>query len=325
VVLPEQGDQAILAVLAGTQLIISREYHDVSGQDHPAVLRWDRSDPSDRSSTRVIDWMATNVVGDERNRIEILGIPIENVSPAEAAGRFRAWLGGPDGRLHQVSTVNPEFIVAARRDPEFRSALLGSYLSTADGVGVVLAARILGRPLRGRLTGVELVETIAGLADPRPRLFLLGAAEGVAEEAAARLVARYPGCQVTGCYSGSPAPEEVDEILTRIRAAGADTLLVAFGAPAQEKWIARYCRQLAGCGIVLAIGVGGTFDYLAGRVPRAPRLIRRAGFEWLYRLVRQPWRWRRQLALPWFVLLVLRERLFRKGQISDRTHGNLEH
>jgi N-acetylglucosaminyldiphosphoundecaprenol N-acetyl-beta-D-mannosaminyltransferase len=266
-----------------------------------------------------------NVADAVSRRTEILGIPVDDVSLEEALEIFRTWLQEPDGRLHQVSTVNPEFIVAARRDREFRETLLASSLSTADGIGVVLAARMLKRPLHGRITGVELVESIAALVDPRPRLFLLGAAEGVAKEAATRLVARYPGCQVTGCYSGSPAPEEIDEVLTRIRAAGADTLLVAFGAPAQDKWIARYCRQLAECGIVLAIGVGGTFDYLAGRVPRAPRLIRRAGFEWLYRLARQPWRWRRQLALPWFVLLVLRERLFRKGQISDRTHGNLEH
>ena len=118
--------------------------------------------------------------------------------------------------------------------------------------------------------------------------------------------ARYPGLLVGGAYPGSPAENERDEIAARITAAGTDLLFVAFGAPAQDLWIARNRERLPT--VRLALGVGGVFDYLTGRVPLAPPLMRRLGLEWLYRLYRQPWRWRRMLALPQFVLAVLGER-----------------
>jgi N-acetylglucosaminyldiphosphoundecaprenol N-acetyl-beta-D-mannosaminyltransferase len=211
-------------------------------------------------------------------------------------------------------TVNPEFIIAARRDPGFRAALDGAALATADGVGVVLAARLLGRPLSSRVTGVDLVEALATVRQPRPRLFLLGAAPGIAERAADRLHERFPGIEIAGCWAGTPRPEDTAGTLARLGASGANLLLVAYGAPAQDTWIAAHRSELADCGILVAIGIGGALDFLAGAVPRAPRLVRRAGFEWLYRLIRQPWRWRRQLALPLFALLVLRQRLGGAGR-----------
>lgn len=224
--------------------------------------------------------------------------------------------------IHQIATVNPEFIMMARRDSSFARMLQSVDMATPDGVGIMLAARILGHSLPERLTGVELTEMMAGMSDPRPSLYLLGAAPGVAEEAGDRLKMQYPDARIAGTFSGSPASADLPEILDRIRQSGADTLLVAFGAPEQDKWIARHRQELAACGIVLAIGVGGTFDYLSGRVPRAPRLIRRIGLEWLYRLIRQPWRWRRQLALPQFAALVLWERLTGKGKVSVSNHGS---
>ncbi|HUG15388.1 MAG TPA: WecB/TagA/CpsF family glycosyltransferase [Thermomicrobiales bacterium] len=199
--------------------------------------------------------------------------------------------------------------MAARQNAEFAAALRESALATADGVGIVLAARALGAPVPGRVTGVDLVEGLAGLEHPNCRLFLLGAAPGVAEHAAARLRARFPSVQIVGTFAGSPDDAGFPEIERRLGAAGAKVLLVAFGHPAQDLWIARRREALATHGILVAIGVGGAFDYLSGRVPRAPRLVRRLGLEWLYRLIRQPWRWRRQLALPLFALLVMRERL----------------
>jgi N-acetylglucosaminyldiphosphoundecaprenol N-acetyl-beta-D-mannosaminyltransferase len=274
--------------------------------------------------------MTNQKSGDVRTRatghaVSILGIPVDDVTPANACRLFSDWLSGAPGSTRLVATVNPEFIMAARADDEFRRALAGSSLSTPDGVGVVLAARLLGSPMSGRLTGVDLVHVIAGMTVPRPRLFLLGAAPGIAERAAHALSRQHPEIRIAGCHSGSPRPEESAGILRRIAASEADTLLVAFGAPAQEKWIARHSTSLAECGIVIAIGVGGTFDFLAGTVPRAPHLVRRAGLEWLYRLIRQPWRWRRQLALPRFALLVLLERLFWKGRVSERSDVDFEH
>jgi N-acetylglucosaminyldiphosphoundecaprenol N-acetyl-beta-D-mannosaminyltransferase len=242
-------------------------------------------------------------------RRRILGVPVDDVTIAEAVERMRGWAIAEPATLHQVVTVNPEYIVAARRDSNFGEVLVRADLATPDGVGVILAAQMLGRPLRGRATGIDLVEALAAHGEPHLGLFLLGAKPGIAEQAAARLQARYPRCVIAGIWPGSPHPKHSAEALQRIQASRANVLLVAYGAPEQDRWIDRHREELAKCGIVVAVGVGGTFDYLAGAVPRAPLLVRQLGFEWLYRLIRQPWRWRRQLALPHFLVLVLRERL----------------
>lgn len=239
----------------------------------------------------------------------ILGVRVDRVDLDGALAMIAGWLEASDGGLRHVVTVNPEFVMAARRDPVFATALRESALATADGIGITLAARVLRVPVGPRVTGVDLTEGLARLRTPRCRLFLLGAAPGVADEAAARLRERFPGVVISGTWSGSPRDADLAEIEARLHGSDATVLLVAFGHPAQDLWIARHRERLTAHGILVAIGVGGTFDYLSGRVPRAPGWLRRAGLEWLYRLVRQPWRWRRQLALPLFVLLVLRERL----------------
>jgi N-acetylglucosaminyldiphosphoundecaprenol N-acetyl-beta-D-mannosaminyltransferase len=217
-------------------------------------------------------------------------------------------------------TVNPEFVMAARRDPVFAAALRAADLATPDGVGIVLAGRLLGVPTGRRVTGVDLVEALAALSarEPACRLFLLGAASGVAAAAADRLRSRSPGARITGTLAGSPDAAAFAEIARRLAEARPSVLLVAFGHPAQDLWIAQHRERLAAHGILVAAGVGGAYDFLSGRVPRAPRPVRRIGLEWLYRLARQPWRWRRQLALPHFVLLVLRERVLRARIIRNQ-------
>ncbi len=214
-----------------------------------------------------------------------------------------------EGSPHQVVTLNPEMVVHASRDAEFREVILSASLVLPDGIGVVLASRLLGSPLKERVTGVDTVERFAALgAEKGYRPFFLGARPGVARKAAEILMQKYPGFRVAGTYPGSPAPSEEEEILRMIREASPDALFVAFGFPAQEKWIARNFHRL---GVPLAMGVGGALDFIAGVVPRAPRFIQKAGLEWLFRLIVQPWRWRRQLALPVFCFLVLKERLRR--------------
>jgi N-acetylglucosaminyldiphosphoundecaprenol N-acetyl-beta-D-mannosaminyltransferase len=270
--------------------------------------------------------MRTSVTNDDHRRQSLLNVPVDLVGRAEALAAIVGWLdagcglraaggtgcqGGDAPTLKHVVTVNPEFAIAARRDETFRRVLWESALATADGIGIVLAGRVLGVPVRERVTGVDLIESVAGLEHPCCRLFLLGAAPGVAEDAALRLRARFPEARIVGAYPGSPRDEEFQAIAARLAEAGATVLLVAFGHPRQDLWIARHRERLATHGILVAIGIGGAFDYLSGRVPRAPYLLRRLGLEWLYRLIRQPWRWRRQLALPLFVLLVARERLRR--------------
>ncbi len=238
----------------------------------------------------------------EKNRIKILGIPIDDITEQEALERADAMIN--DGAWHQICTVNPEFIMEAQRNPSFRAVLQAADLNTPDGFGVLFAARWLGTPLRGRVTGVELTLGLARLAAIRGyRIFLLGAAPGVAEAAAAALVKRWPTLCIAGCYSGSPAPEYDEQQRQIITLARPHILLVAYGHPRQELWIARNQPFLR---IPLAIGVGGTFDYLAGKVPRAPRFIRRIGLEWAFRLAMQPIRWRRIIdAVPAFLFTVL--------------------
>ena len=246
-----------------------------------------------------------------RRRLNIGGVWVDDCPLAEAVARCAGWLRRPAadaGRLAQVTTVNPEFVMTARRDPAFRAVLNRAALATPDGAGIIAAAALLGRPLRGRTTGVALSAHLMALAAREGyRVFLLGAAPGVAAEAAQIWSARYPGLIVAGTHAGSPALAEAAGITRAVTAARADLLFVAFGAPRQDLWIAAHAAELST--VRLAMGVGGVFDYVTGRVPLAPPLWRRLGLEWLYRLIRQPWRWRRQLALPHFVLLVLWQRL----------------
>lgn len=235
-----------------------------------------------------------------RDRVRILSADVDSLTLDQAADRVMEFV--MDGAQHQVVTVNPEFVMLARRNPRFRRALRQADLATADGVGIVLAARLFGARLPERIGGIDLWIRIAERArDQQRSLYMLGAAPGVAEAAAAQLVHRFPGLVVAGTYAGSPHPREAAQIVDRIRAARPSILGVAYGAPEQDIWIAKHLQQLE---VPVAIGLGGAFDFLAGVVPRAPLWIRSAGLEWLFRLVMQPWRWRRMLALPAFAALV---------------------
>jgi N-acetylglucosaminyldiphosphoundecaprenol N-acetyl-beta-D-mannosaminyltransferase len=235
----------------------------------------------------------------------------------------RAWRhDGEPVRTRQVVTLNPEMVMAAQHDAALRTLINGADLVLADGVGIVLAARLRG--VRGitRLTGVETVRALAERAARRGwPLFLLGARPGVAAEAAAQLCAVYGALLIAGTHAGSPLPDDDADSAGLIRAATTDILCVAFGAPAQERWIGRNREALDAA---IAIGVGGTFDFLAGRVPRAPAPLRRMGLEWAYRLWREPWRWRRMLALPRFALAVVAEALRQGWLRSAASHPDAD-
>lgn len=237
--------------------------------------------------------------------ITLLDVRVDDVTMDQALDMIAAFIdqGGP----HHVVTVNPEFVMAAQRDPAFRAVLNAAQLAVPDGVGLNVAARWTGQQLRGRVPGVELCERLAALSAQRGyRIYLLGAAPGVAQTTAAVLERRFPGVVIVGCFAGSPRLEDEAEIRERIRVARPDLLLVAYGAPQQDLWIARQQPMLK---IPVALGVGGTFDFLSGRVVRAPGWMRRLGLEWLFRLIRQPWRWRRiWTAVVRFPLSVWRSR-----------------
>ncbi len=236
--------------------------------------------------------------------VRILGVRVDAVTYEGLLDRIAGYIAG--GRPHQVCTINPEFVMLARRAPEFHAVLENADLCVADGVGLLWAARRLGGCLPERVTGSDGLLIIAERAAACGwRLFLLGAGPGVAEQAGRILAARYAGVQIVGAYAGSPAEAEAPEIMARIRAARPDVLFVAYGAPAQDLWIARHGRDL---GVPVMVGVGGAYDHLTGVRRRAPAWVRRVNLEWLFRLITQPWRWRRQLALPLFVWLVLTAR-----------------
>ena len=222
-----------------------------------------------------------------RGRVDVLGVPVDAVGHEEAVDRVLAAV--ESGGFCQVCTVNLQFLVTARRRPEVARILSGAELNVADGAPVLWLSHLLGHRLPERVAGSDLVPSIAAHAEwSGARLFLLGGRGGVTQAAAAELRRRHPRLQVSGTLepplaSLSEMPD--DEIVARIREAGADILLVGFGHPKQDLWIAANRHRLP---VSVAIGVGGSFDLIAGRLNRAPAWARRSGLEWLYRLVQEP-------------------------------------
>lgn len=243
--------------------------------------------------------------------VRILGVRVDDVTMSEACERVAQLIA--EGGTHQLATVNPEFIMAARRDAAFMALLERTALNVPDGIGVLWAARRQSHPLRERVAGVDLVRQLCARGSQYQwRAYFLGAQPGVAERAAANLAHEYPGLIVAGTYAGSPRIEEEQEILARIRRAQPNLLFVAYGAPQQDMWLARNLPLLhqqpdsaAFHPGLVGMGVGGSFDFIAGTQKRAPEWMRQMGLEWLYRLLREPKRWKRQLALAHFIVAVM--------------------
>ena len=245
----------------------------------------------------------------------ILGVQVHEIDYAGMLAQINAWAQEQDTvdeqagteavPCRQICTVNPEFIVDARRDPHFSEVLQAADLRVPDGIGVLWAAGLLGSPLRERITGSDSIYHICRRASMRGwRVFLLGAAPGVAEETAVRLRTRYPGLVVCGAYSGSPSQKAWPAIYRYLLATRPHILFVAYGHPRQDHWINEHLDELPAA---VAMGVGGAFDFVAEITQRAPAWMQRAGIEWLHRLLHEPWRWRRMLKLPLFAGLVIRE------------------
>ena len=241
------------------------------------------------------------------NKAWLLGVRVDRITQQQAIEQIDQFVvrhkeSPATLPCQQVVTVNTEFVMMAQYNTVFRNIINHAALVVADGIGIVWGTRYIGKPTPERVTGADtLVELSKLCANKGYRLYLLGAAPGVAEEAATRLEEIAPRLKIAGTYAGSPAAAEEDEILGHIRSSRADILCVAYGAPAQEIWIARNLSRLP---VAVAMGVGGAYDFLSGRQLRAPRVMQRLGLEWLYRLFREPWRWRRMLAIPRFMLLV---------------------
>jgi N-acetylglucosaminyldiphosphoundecaprenol N-acetyl-beta-D-mannosaminyltransferase len=238
-------------------------------------------------------------------RVDVLGVGFDRVDLIAVVERILRRLDADERTF--VITANPEFVMLARHDETLARIARDADLVVPDGSGIVAASRLLGDRLP-RVPGRLLVDALVPhLAQRHSPIFFLGAAPGVAERAAAELRRRAPGLVVAGVHAGSAEPEDDAVSLTWVRDSGAQVLLVAYGMPKQEHWIARNLPSLPA--LRVAIGVGGVFDQLAGVQKVPPAALHAIGLEWLWRLAREPRRWRRQRVLPLFALLVLRKRL----------------
>lgn len=241
------------------------------------------------------------------HRIEVLGVGIDAVTMAQVGHAFGQMI--ESSRPHLVFNVNVDICMQARRDAELAAILHAADLVLVDGTPMVWAARLLGTPLPERVSGSDFLPWFCGIAaESGYRLFFLGAGPGVAQRAKEAVEELLPDLSIVGTYSPPYGFEHNDEenrrIVELVRRASPDVLFVAFGAPKEQKWLYRFRDDL---GVPVAMGVGSSFDYLAGRLKRAPRWIQALGLEWIYRLAQEPKRlWRRYLLSdPPFIFYLL--------------------
>jgi len=237
-----------------------------------------------------------------RDRVEILGLPVDRVSMDSAIAMIKQFL--KEDRPHLVVTADSAGMVQTTECSELREIYLTADLVTPDSVGILWAARRYGKPIAARVSGVDLVGRLARLsADAGHRIFLLGSAPGVAELAAEKLRLRYPGCNIVGTRHGYFPPDSDALVAQEIAELRPDILLVAMGIPRQEQFIR------ATQGVIkarLAMGVGGSLDVFSGKARRAPAIIQRMHLEWLWRTLLNPSKFRKAKHLPVFVWRVLR-------------------
>ena len=234
-------------------------------------------------------------------KINILGVAFDALTLGEAEERADALLCSGAGGY--IVTANPEIVLRCREDAAYAAAVNGAKLVLADGVGDLCAACILGTPLPGRVAGADLVpRLLARLAERGGSVFLYGARPGVAERAGESLQSACPGLRIAGTENGYISDETA--LLEALEREKPDLLLLGLGAPRQELWMAENRQRTP----AVMIGVGGLLDVFAGDIPRAPESWQRLGLEWLYRLLREPRRFKRVIRLPKILLLALRER-----------------
>ena len=238
--------------------------------------------------------------------ITLLGVPIHNLTMSEAVGAIVKRL--EDADPFHVCFVNADCINIACRDPDYLRVLRRADLTLADGIGLKLAGKLLGRDIRQNVNGTDFFPRLCeALSGTGKGVFLLGGRPGVAEGVRGWLAGHYPDVTVSGVHHGYFLPEEEGEVIRRIAQSGAAVLLVALGAPRQDRWIHQHFEQT---GVRVGIGVGGLFDFYSGRVPRAPLWMREMGLEWFFRFCQEPGRmWKRYfLGNAVFLFRVLRER-----------------
>lgn len=238
-------------------------------------------------------------------RVNILGVKVDAVTMAQAVERVEKLIAEKNSSI--VATANAEMLLRATHDDELKNILNAASLVVPDGAGTVWAARHLGKHMPERVAGFDLVQELMKLAPVKGwKFFLFGSAPGIADKAKLKAEELYPGIKIVGTRNGYFTAADEPEIISQIKNSRADILLAALGVPKQEKWLAKFRDELQ---IPVSIGVGGTFDVMAGVVKRAPLWMQRAKLEWLFRAMLQPSRAGRLVALPKFVLKVHQQKV----------------
>ncbi len=243
----------------------------------------------------------------------ILGVPINNVNLNEALGLVLLYLEENEKKI--IFTPNPEFIMNALTDSQFKKILNESNLNIPDGIGVVIGAKILGYNLKERVAGFDLVQKIfSRIKNTDKTVYFLGASEETVILAKEMMEKKYKGLKIFGTHNGYFKDEEGNIIIDEINKLSPDLLLVGLGSPRQEKWIYNNKDKI---NVKVMIGVGGSFDVMSGNVKRAPKIFIKLNLEWFYRLITQPTRFKRMLKLPLFIIEVLKYKI--KGDKNEKT------
>ncbi|NLV86140.1 MAG: WecB/TagA/CpsF family glycosyltransferase [Clostridiales bacterium] len=238
-------------------------------------------------------------------RIDVLGIGFDSLSMDEAIDRALSAMEGRSSKY--IVTPNPEIVMLCRENGELMSAVNEAFMVLPDGIGIVHGARILGTPLKQKISGIDFAQALfSPMAEKKMSVFLLGAAEGIAEEAGNVLSSRFSGLQISGTNDGFFKEEENESIIQRINSASPDLLLVCLGSPKQELWMRENAEKLK---VGLMAGLGGSLDVFSGNVKRAPKVFQKLGLEWFHRLIKQPSRAKRMTNLPKFAFAVIGRRL----------------
>ena len=232
--------------------------------------------------------------------IDFAGIQVDNLTLSEAAEKVKQFLSAFEP--HLIVTPNPEIIVACQEDHELKDIINSAALRVPDGISMVVVSKILGRPLKERVSGIDLMLKIVEMsAKYGYKIFLLGSAPGIADEAAAKLIESYPGINIVGTQDGYFKPGDDLKIIEKIKNTKPDILFVGLGAGRQERWLNHHLKAL---NVAVSMVIGGSLDVISGRKKRAPIWVRALYIEWLYRLITEPNRWKRQIALPRFLWLM---------------------
>lgn len=237
-------------------------------------------------------------------RIRILGVPVDNVTLEGAYKVFLDFIN--NDRTYTIYTPNPEIIIKATEDVEFKDVLASGDLIVPDGMGLIYASKFLNLGLQSRVAGIDLMAKMLNyLASTKGSAYLFGAKNNIIEAASQNIESKYPNIKILGYSSGYFDDDEEQKIIADINEKKPDVLFVGLGAPKQEKWIHKNKKIL---NAKVIIGVGGSFDVYSGHIKRAPKIVQKSGFEWLYRVILDPKRFKRLIFLPKFIVKVLKEK-----------------